>query len=370
MLTLHPSLAGRSLVDILRTGGVVGAGGGGFPTWAKFADDVVAQRPILVVNAQESEPGYFIDKWLHAHRAKALLDVLQYLQQALSLTKVVVAAKQKDRAWFTAMEQLAGVDVGSSRVLDCTGRNRHVLKDQPEPLLFAYTDDRYAYGMETALLLIVAQQKIPQGERPGQHGFVVVNSETVFTIHELLTQAQPVLDTFVHVYGAGQRHTFRHVPIGMPVGDMLADADIPLAEIDARGLVVVDGGPGWFTRIDPHTAVVTKRTNSILVLDPAVVDVNKTDVFATATKAGYPRADVPPTLSPSYLSTSTVRVPLLDNPKLKSVVAAAPVVQVGDVVTRGQTIAVVPAGALGVDAHASIAGRIVAVDAEGITIVA
>jgi electron transport complex protein RnfC len=368
MLTLHPSLAGRSLVDVLRTGGVVGAGGGGFPTWAKFANDVVAQRPILVVNAQESEPGYFIDKWLHAHRASALLDVLQHLQQTLSLAKVVVAAKQKDRAWFTTMEQLAGVDVDGARVLDCTGRNRHVLKDQPEPLLFAYTDDRYAYGMETALLLIVAQQKIPQGERPGQHGYIVVNSETLFTIHELLTQGQPVIDTFVHVYGAGPRHTFRHVPVGTPVGHVLADADVPLADIDARGFVVVDGGPGWFTRIDPHSAVITKRTNAILVLDPAVVDVNKTDVFATATKAGYPRADVPPTLSPSYLSSGMVRVPLIDNPKLKGVVPAEPIVQVGDVVARGQAIAVAPAGALAVDTHASIAGRITAVGPDGIGI--
>ena len=362
-LTLHSSLAARSLVEILREGGVVGAGGAGFPSWAKFT----RPQPFLVVNAQESEPGYLIDKWLHAQHPQAFLDVLAWLREQ-GIGKTVIAAKLKDRPWFAMMEQLANVDNGGARVLDCTGRNRHVLADQQEPVLFAYSDDRYAYGMETALLMVVAGQKIPQGERPSQHGFVVVNSETLFNIHQLLTTGVPVVDKLVHVYGAMPAHTFRQVPVGTPARVVLQDAGIGLDEIAARGFVVVDGGPGWFTPVDPGHAVVTRRTNSLLVLDPAVVDTTKKDVFHTPTKAGYPSPEMHWTTTPSPLSTPSVRVPLIDNPAFKAVTPAAPVVAVGDVVVRGQRIAAASVGGISVDVHASIDGRVVAVGEDGIEI--
>lgn len=362
-LTLHPLLSERSLIEILRDGGVVGAGGAGFPTWAKLT----RPQPFLVVNAQESEPGYFVDKWLHAHHPQELLDVLAWLR-GQGIGKTIIAAKLKDRAWFARMEQLAGVDVGAARVLDCTGRNRHVLADQPEPVLFTYSDDRYAYGMETALLMIVAGQKIPQGERPSQHGFVVVNSETLFNIHQVLTTGVPVVDKYVHVYGAAPRHTFRYVPVGTPARVVLEDAGIGLDEIAARRLVVVDGGPGWFSPVDPARAVVTRRTNSLLVLDPAVVDVTKKDVFHTPTKPGYPAPETVLTTSPSPLSTTSVRLPLIDNPAFKAVTPAVPVVVVGDVVVRGQRVAAASVDGISVDVHASIAGRVVGVGEGGIEI--
>ena len=173
--------------------GVVGCGGAGFPTYAKYtrAPDTAAPR-FLVVNAQESEPGYFIDKWVHEHEAPALLAVLGHLAaQALAPGgKVVVAAKLKDRDTLLPLERLATTASIPNKMFDCTGRNRHNLEEQSEPLLFAYTDDKYPFGMETALLLIVAQKKIPQGERPSQHGFVVNNSETLWNIHQALTRSE------------------------------------------------------------------------------------------------------------------------------------------------------------------------------------
>jgi electron transport complex protein RnfC len=372
MLTLAPSMAALSLPDALKRCGVVGCGGAGFPTYAKYASDGGAKPRFLVVNAQESEPGYFIDKWVHEHEADALLAVLGHLA-AVALApggKVVVAAKLKDRDTLMPLEHKATAAGIPHKMLDCTGRNRHKLDEQSEPLLFAYTDDKYPFGMETALLLIVAQAKIPQGERPSQHGFVVNNSETLWNIHRALTTGAPVVEKFVHVYGATPRHTFRQVPVGTPATVVLADAGVSVDDIDARGLVVVDGGPGWFERVDPRTAVVARRTNSLLVLDPAVVDVTKKDVFDAPGKPGYPSAGTVFTKTPSPLSSTTVRVPLIDNPNLKVVVPAVAIVQKGDRVGVGDTIARAADHGVSVDCHASIAGVVVDVDAAGITIAA
>jgi len=362
-LSVHPSLQGRSLADILKSHGVVGAGGAGFPTWAKYT----APQPILVVNAQESEPGYFIDKWLHDDKATELVDLLAWLR-GWGVQKTVVAAKLKDRQSFARMEHAAGVGAAGARMLDCTGRNRHALLDQPEPVLFAYTDDKYAFGMETALLLIVAQKKIPQGERPSQHGFIVSNTETLWNMYLALTAATPVTTKHVHVYGATPRHTFREVPVGTPAATVLADAGVGLEEIASRQLVVVDGGPGWFERVDPHTAVVSRRTNSLLVLDPAEVDTGKTDVLPGPGKVGYPRPDTAFTMTPSSLSSTHVKVPLVDNPKFKAVLPARPLVAPGARVRRGELIAAAASEGISVDVHASIDGTVRAIDDIGIAI--
>lgn len=362
-LSVHPSLQGRSLAEILKRHGVVGAGGAGFPTWAKYT----APQPILIVNAQESEPGYFIDKWLHDDKATELVELLAWLR-GWGVQKTVVAAKLKDRQSFARMEHAAGVGAGGARVLDCTGRNRHALLEQPEPVLFAYTDDKYAFGMETALLLIVASKKIPQGERPSQHGFIISNTETLWNTYRALTAAAPVTTKNVHVYGATPRHTFREVPVGTPAGVVLADAGVSLDEIAARQLVVVDGGPGWFERVDPTRAVVTRRTNALLVLDPAEVDTGKSDVLPGPGKAGYPRPDTAFTMTPSSLSSPQVLIPLVDNPKFKAVLPARPLVAPGARVRRGELIAAAADEGISVDVHASIDGTVRHIDDVAIAI--
>jgi Na+-translocating ferredoxin:NAD+ oxidoreductase RnfC subunit len=358
VLELVAALQNRPLHEVLREGGVAGAGGAGFPTWAKYT----SPQPFLVVNAQESEPGYFIDKWLHQEKAKELLELMTWLR-GWGVGKTVVAGKLKDRASFETMEKLASEQPGGMKVLDCTalalraaGRDRHKLSEQQEPVLFTYTDDKYAYGMETALLLIIAQQKIPQGERPTQHGFIVNNSETLFNMHQLLTTGAPVTTKYVHVYGAGVAHTFRAVPIGTPATTMLKDAGLPIEEIQQKGYVVVDGGPGWFEKIDATQAVVSRRTNSILVLDPAVVDVTQKDVFDKPNTPGYPSAGTVFATAPSPLAVSVVRVPLVDNPAFKAVRAALPIVRTGDKVTRGQPIAKASEEGVSLWCHASIDG--------------
>ncbi|MDP2343930.1 MAG: NADH dehydrogenase subunit [Deltaproteobacteria bacterium] len=363
VLELFAAFQGRPLHEVLREGGVAGAGGAGFPTWAKY----VTPQPFLVVNAQESEPGYFIDKWLHEQKAAELLDLLAWLR-TWGVGKTIVAAKLKDRPSFETMERLASEQPGGMKMLDCTGRNRHKLADQPEPVLFTYTDDKYPFGMETALLLIIAQQKIPQGERPTQHGFIINNTETLFNVHQLLTTGAPVTTKHAHVYGFGVQHTFRAVPIGTPAATMLQDAGLSVEELQQRGFVVVDGGPGWFEKIDPLTAVISRRTNSLLVLDPSVVDVTQKDVFEKPNKPGVPSAGTVFAKAPTTLDVSLVRVPLVDNPAFKAVRPALPIVKSGDKVTRGQPIARASNEGVSLWCHASIDGVVGEVTAASIEI--
>ncbi len=55
------ALSQEEAVEIMRQAGIVGAGGGGFPTYFKYKNP----QPMMIVNATESEPGYWADKMIH-----------------------------------------------------------------------------------------------------------------------------------------------------------------------------------------------------------------------------------------------------------------------------------------------------------------
>lgn len=349
-LALHESAQRRPLPDVLRDAGIAGCGGAGFPTFAKYAEPL----PVHVTNAQESEPGYYIDKWLHKHRAREFHELYDHLL-AWGTKKIVVGAKMKDRPWFEELEQRTG-----ATVLDCTGRNRHDLGAIENPYVFAYTDDRYAFGKETALLLVVAQAKIPPGERPGQHGFIVNNSQTLLNMHSALTTGSPVTRKYVHVYGETPRHIFVEAPVGTLAEDLLAAAGTSLDEVKARGLVAVEGGPGWFHRIDLDRWALNRRTNSLLLIDPAYRDPDGKDVLANRGTPGYPKeAEDEHAQSPSSLpGPARVRLALVDNPELAAVRPAVPIVGAGDRVEVGQRVADPAAEGISLPVHASLAGEV------------
>src|SRR5215211_2091669 len=56
-------------VEIMRQAGIVGAGGGGFPTYFKY----MKPQPHLIVNATESEPGYWGDKLVQREHLQEFL---------------------------------------------------------------------------------------------------------------------------------------------------------------------------------------------------------------------------------------------------------------------------------------------------------
>jgi Na+-translocating ferredoxin:NAD+ oxidoreductase RnfC subunit len=357
-LDLHASWEGKSLPDILKAGGLVGCGGAGFPTWGKYSE----VHPYHLTNAQESEPGYYIDKWHHKVFADEYVALYHWLLE-WGVKKIIIAPKTKDKAWFEPLEKKLNAEI-----LDCTGRNRHNPDDFDNPFLFTYTDDRYAFGKEGALLLVSAQVKLKPGEFPGQHGWVVNNSQTMHNMFRVMTAARPVTEKYVHVYGEC-KHIFKKTPIGTTATDLFAAAGTSLDEIESKGLVVVEGGPGWYHKIDPKTFSVTRRTNSLLVIDPAYRDPDGKDVLAKGSKPGYPRDDESEhEKEPSGdLEPGRVVMSLQDNPEMTAVTPAVPKVDVGATVEVGEVIASAGEG-FSVPVHASIPGKISGVSAQGIEI--
>jgi len=353
-MKLHPSLVDQSIESVLKNAGIAGCGGAGFPTWPKYAEGEVPLKA-LVVNAQESEPGYAIDKWHHKNFAAEYAELFAWLLDNTSLEKIIIGAKERDRAWFGETESLL-----KATVLDCTGRNRHDPFAEKNPYLVMYTDDRYAFGKEGALLLITAQAKIPKGELPRQHGFVVNNSQTLFYMHQALTKAEKVTHSYVHVFGETPAHIMKRAPVGTTLNDLLEAAGSSLADMEAKGFVALEGGPGWYEVIaNPHSYSTTRRTNSVLLVDPSYRDPSGKDVVNKANAPGYPKENGPvaETAPSADIEVKHVRLWLKDNPAFEFVNPAKPIRSEGEAVRVGDVIAEAGEG-FSLPVHASIEGRV------------
>ena len=97
------ALSRDEAVEIIRQAGVVGAGGGGFPTYFKYK----SPQPRLIINCTESEPGYWGDKMLHRVYFDQFLELYDALKSIFDFEQIVMGVHFKDEEWFSKYDEHA-----------------------------------------------------------------------------------------------------------------------------------------------------------------------------------------------------------------------------------------------------------------------
>ncbi len=334
----------------IRSAGIAGSGGAGFPSYAKWehADAVDG----LLVNHQESEPNFFIDKWLGTARADELGTLLERLHEEL-FSVIVIGAKVTDREpHLRALEERLKPTVYLPDELP--------IDDDASGFVIAYTEDRYEYGMESVLLRLVADTVIGN-DLPMEHGWIVHNTETLFNIYRALTAGTPVTEKYLHIDGDVPTHRFVRAPIGTPGTQLLTAAGVDPAELDPQA-VLADGGPGWCfaTNTPPDRYGIRKRTNCVLVLDEGTIEEHTLGDDRINVLETYDRdTETFETEPTAVIEPDVVRIPLQSNPAFEGVVAPSePIVEPGTVVERGEIIARPAESGISNPQHASIDGTV------------
>src|ERR671916_2654478 len=245
------ALSVEEAVEIMRQAGIVGAGGGGFPTYFKYAKP----QPHLIVNATESEPGYWGDKLIHRDYLDEFLLVFEAMKAIFGFEQITLGVHNKDREWFAPYEEHAG------EVYDV----RHV-------------PDTYALGEEKTLVKHSTEARVPRfvdnpdgTRRPGMPpdvGKVVNNSETLLNIYNALFLGRPLTTKFFPVYGEEVDTKVYECPIGASVSEVLGIAGL---DVENSGhLTVLDGGPYLhdisIEELGEGDAYVRRMTNSLFVI--------------------------------------------------------------------------------------------------------
>jgi Na+-translocating ferredoxin:NAD+ oxidoreductase RnfC subunit len=221
----HPSL---ERIDEL---GIIGAGGGGFPTAAKLRTQV----SVAIANGAECEPLLHKDKELLHHHAAPFLRGLEMAIQLVGAREGVVGVKEKYQDIIAALEEQAPAGV---RVMALP--------------------DVYPAGDEFILVHMVTGRVIPPGGLPKDVDTVVANVETLMN----MGLDRPVTHKYLTVAGAVADPVTLRVPVGITIGEVIEAAGGPT--VNDFGVLL--GGVMMAKPAADLNVPVTKTTGGIIVL--------------------------------------------------------------------------------------------------------
>ena len=246
------ALSPEDTVEIMRQAGIVGAGGGGFPTYFKY----MKPQPHLIVNATESEPGYWGDKLLHKEYLEEFLQVLEAMKAIFGFEQISLGVHEKDREWFADYAEHADDGIYDIR----------------------YVPNTYALGEEKTLVKHATETRVPRfvdnpdgTRRPGMPpdvGKVVNNTETLLNVYKALFLGKPLTTKFFSVYGPETEIKVYEAPIGASVTEVLGIAGL---DVENSGhFSVIDGGPYLhdlvIEELGTGDAYVRRMTNALFLL--------------------------------------------------------------------------------------------------------
>lgn len=307
------ALSREDAVELIRQAGVVGAGGGGFPTYFKY----LKPMPRLVVNCTESEPGYWADKLIHREHMGEFMELYEAMRAVFGIERIVMGVHYKDEEWFEPYKE-----------------NANGLYD------VALIPNKYSMGEEKTLIKNIFEKdmwvprriEMPDGsKRPGippDAGHVVNNSETLFNIYRALFLGKPVASKVMQVFGPELKLSMYRAPLGASATELLEMSGVDL-DSEAGKLSVIDGGPYLnemgIESLGEGDAFVRRTTNGFLVIPKGIASKEFADI----------KTDLPEDGIVSLVDkVSGVNVPLGG----RFLKPAEPLVSEGDEVEFGQKI--------------------------------
>ncbi len=225
----------NELKAVLRDGGVVGAGGAGFPSYAKLD----TRADTLILNCAECEPLLKLHRQMLERYAGEIVDALHILAEAVEAKSVIIAVKRSYGRTIDAVKQHMASHPNMSLCL------------LPEV---------YPAGDEVVLIYEATGKVVPAGGLPISIGITVFNVETVYNVAQLLS-GKPVTHKFVTVAGEVASPVTLRVPLGTSFEELLTLAGGVTTPHPAYCI----GGP-MMGRLGSPFEPVTKTTNAILVL--------------------------------------------------------------------------------------------------------
>jgi len=245
----------------IRSAGVVGAGGAGFPTYKKLD----AQVEHVIANGAECEPLLQKDRESMLQEPDAFLRGLAIMQDLTSASEVTIAVKEKNR----------DVSDGMQAASEAAGFKTFVYPDV------------YPAGDEFVLVYEISGRQIPPGGIPLSVGCVVDNVETIINIAHAM-DGRPVVDKYITVTGAVADPLTTVVPVGTSIADCIELA----GGLTCDDPVVLTGGVMMGGVTSNLSDPVPKNMGGIIVLpsDHYLVR-RKTASKETYTRIGHGQCD-------------------------------------------------------------------------------
>jgi Na+-translocating ferredoxin:NAD+ oxidoreductase RnfC subunit len=226
-----------SIIELVESAGVVGAGGAGFPAAVKLK----ANPEFILVNGAECEPLLKVDQQLAKTEAPKLAQALDILVEALGAKEGVFALKEKYQGALKALSR------------EISARPR---------LSTRALGNYYPMGDEQVLVYEVLGRIVPEGDLPLACGALVINVETLLNIAASIFGEGPVTAKYLTVTGEVKNPATFLAPVGAAISDLVAAA----GGATVPDPVAINGGPMMGKLETDFSAPVTKTTKGLIVL--------------------------------------------------------------------------------------------------------
>ena len=166
----------KELSMVMQENGIVGAGGAGFPSYAKLN----AQTETLILNCAECEPLLKLHRQLLETYAMEIVETFHMIGQAVGAKEMVIGIKRSYKKTIDALQS--------------------VLEEYPAVRL-GLLEEVYPAGDEVVLIYELTKMVVPTGGLPIACGVTVYNVETVYNTYRAVTCGLPVVDKLVSIVG-------------------------------------------------------------------------------------------------------------------------------------------------------------------------
>ena len=226
----------KELSSILQQSGIVGAGGAGFPTYAKLDE----RAETIILNCAECEPLLRLHRQLLEKYAREIVETFYMIGRTVGAKDIVIGIKKAYKKTIEALNACIG---------------------DYEGVRLGLLDEVYPAGDEVVLIYEVTGKVVRPGGLPIESGVAVFNVETVYNVYRAVKAQTPVVDKLVSVVAEVKHPVTVRVPIGCTLEEVVSMA----GGSTVRNPVYFVGGP-MMGNIGIGSQPVTKTTNAILVL--------------------------------------------------------------------------------------------------------
>lgn len=225
----------KELSGLLKDSGIIGAGGAGFPTYAKLDK----RANTIILNCAECEPLLKVHRQLLMINAYEIMSALNQVAEVLEVQKVFIALKDAYHATIAALQ---------------------AHKESFPRIEIKTLKEVYPMGDEVVLIYETIGKVVPPGSIPIEIGVTVFNVETMYNIYLALHNKETITSKYLTIAGEVQNPITVKVPIGASVQEVVELAGGVICNYPSY----VMGGPMTGNVVSAHS-VITKTTNAILV---------------------------------------------------------------------------------------------------------
>ncbi len=230
----------QDLLIALKQSGIVGLGGAGFPTFAKFGTEKPLDIEQLIVNGAECEPYITSDSVTLAQRKDDIAFALNMLTRYFGIKDVIIGIENNKPK---AIEGMRSITLDNAQI---------TVKVLPSV---------YPQGAEKVLVYNTTRKVIPMGKLPIDVGCVVCNSSTVAEIGKYLKTGIPLVDRCVTVDGNAVKNPQNVI---VPIGASIKDVFEFCGGFKTEPKMVLYGGPMMGVSVPTLDMPVLKNTNALL----------------------------------------------------------------------------------------------------------